>query len=55
MNKPVVAEGVETLEQLIYAKAKQVEYIQGYYFSKPLPAHEFTVYLVEAQKKIAAD
>lgn len=46
MNKPVVAEGVETLEQLNYAKAKQVEYIQGYYFSKPLPTHEFTAYLL---------
>ncbi|NOI80662.1 GGDEF domain-containing protein [Vibrio tubiashii] len=55
MNKPVVAEGVETLEQLIYAKAKQVEYIQGYYFSKPLPARDFTAYLVEGRKKIAAD
>lgn len=46
MNKPVVAEGVETVEQLIYAKAKQVGYIQGYYFSKPLPADEFTAYLL---------
>ncbi|EGA70292.1 diguanylate cyclase/phosphodiesterase with PAS/PAC sensor(s) [Vibrio sinaloensis DSM 21326] len=46
MNKPVVAEGVETLEQLIYAKAKQVEYIQGYYFSQPLKHEDFVSYLL---------
>ena len=45
LSKPVVAEGVETVEQLIYAKAKQVEYIQGYYFSKPLHESEFIEYL----------
>ncbi|MFM2590317.1 EAL domain-containing protein [Vibrio sp. TBV020] len=47
MAKPVVAEGVETEEQLIYAKTKQVEYIQGYYFSKPLPEDEFIDYLLQ--------
>ncbi|WP_281182247.1 EAL domain-containing protein [Vibrio sonorensis] len=46
LNKPVVAEGVETLEQLIYAKAKEVEYIQGYYFSRPLREKEFVEYLL---------
>jgi EAL domain-containing protein (putative c-di-GMP-specific phosphodiesterase class I) len=49
MMKPVVAEGVETIEQLIYAKAKKVEYIQGFYFSKPLPEDEFIDYLLERQ------
>ncbi|TFH93517.1 bifunctional diguanylate cyclase/phosphodiesterase [Vibrio ouci] len=49
MMKPVVAEGVETVEQLIYAKAKKVEYIQGFYFSKPLPEEEFINYLLERQ------
>lgn len=47
LNKPVVAEGVETHDQLIYAKAKQIEYIQGYYFSKPLREREFIEYLLK--------
>ncbi|RTZ16582.1 GGDEF domain-containing protein [Vibrio aquaticus] len=46
LNKPVVAEGVETVEQLIYAKAKMVEYIQGYYFSKPLTESDFIEYML---------
>jgi len=36
----VVAEGVETKEQLSVLKERDCDYIQGYYFSKPLPADE---------------
>jgi diguanylate cyclase (GGDEF)-like protein/PAS domain S-box-containing protein len=36
----VVAEGVETEEQLLVLKERKCDYIQGYYFSKPLPADE---------------
>jgi EAL domain-containing protein (putative c-di-GMP-specific phosphodiesterase class I) len=36
----VVAEGVETMEQLFVLKERKCDYIQGYYFSKPLPADE---------------
>ncbi|WP_394247242.1 EAL domain-containing protein [Vibrio profundi] len=45
LNKPVVAEGVETLEQLNYAQHKHVDYIQGYFFSKPLLEDEYIQYL----------
>ena len=38
---PVVAEGVETEEQLLLLKRLGCELVQGYYFSKPLPAREF--------------
>ena len=38
---PVVAEGVETEEQYQYLKDVGCEYIQGYYFSKPVPADIF--------------
>ena len=38
---PVVAEGVETEEQLKTLKEQGCEIVQGYYFSRPLPAGEF--------------
>ncbi|HEA26368.1 MAG TPA: EAL domain-containing protein, partial [Ectothiorhodospiraceae bacterium] len=41
----VVAEGVETQEQLAFLKANDCESVQGYLFSKPLPADEFMQYI----------
>ena len=41
LNVPVVAEGVETEEQLKILKDLGCNIVQGYYFSKPLPAKEF--------------
>ncbi len=41
LEVPVVAEGVEEQAQLDKLKEMGCELIQGYYFSKPLPAHEF--------------
>ncbi|OEF25779.1 EAL domain-containing protein [Vibrio rumoiensis] len=37
----IVAEGVETQEQLDYLRTHNVDYIQGYYYSKPIPLTEF--------------
>ena len=41
LNVPVVAEGVETEEQYQLLKKAGCEIIQGYYFSRPVPAEEF--------------
>ncbi|MDL2291199.1 EAL domain-containing protein [Desulfovibrio sp. OttesenSCG-928-F20] len=36
-NMKLIAEGIETLEQLRVVKNNGADYIQGYFFSKPLP------------------
>ncbi len=40
LNMEVVAEGIETAEQLNLVKTMGCEYIQGYYFSKPVDSKE---------------
>ncbi len=42
-----LAEGVETIEQLNFLRGKGCDYIQGYYFSKPIPAEDFTKLLTQ--------
>jgi diguanylate cyclase (GGDEF)-like protein/PAS domain S-box-containing protein len=37
----VIAEGVESLEELTFLRAHQCDEAQGYYFSRPLPAEQF--------------
>ena len=45
LNVPVVAEGVETQSQLDTLKKMGCEVIQGYYFSKPVPAEDFEQFI----------
>jgi EAL domain-containing protein (putative c-di-GMP-specific phosphodiesterase class I) len=43
MNLKVLAEGVEDIEQLIYLEQHGCDEVQGYYYSKPIPADELEV------------
>ena len=40
LNLKVIAEGVETEDQLSFLRAHQCDEIQGYYLSQPIPAEE---------------
>ncbi len=42
LNRKIIAEGVETEEQLDILKAYRCDEIQGYYFSEPLMPKDFT-------------
>lgn len=48
LGLPVIAEGVETKEQSDMLLGFGCEQMQGYYFSKPIPAEEYENMLLEA-------
>ncbi len=47
----VVAEGVETKKQLAFLKEQKCDLLQGYLFSKPVPAEQFEKLLLDYKKK----
>ena len=48
MEMEIVSEGIETSEQYKTMKGLGIDYIQGYYFSKPLPEKEFIEFMLKA-------
>jgi len=51
MGYTVVAEGVEKLEQVQILQNMEVDYIQGFYFSRALPFREIEPFVKEFKKK----
>lgn len=45
MNLEIVSEGIENEEQLKILEELGIQYIQGYYFSKPLPENKFVEFI----------
>lgn len=52
MGLEIVSEGIETEQQYRVMKELGISYIQGYYFSKPLPKDEFLKFLTKAMKAL---
>jgi len=51
LSVPVIAEGVETLEQLNALRAMGCDMVQGYYFSKPVPAPEYEAFITQRRRQ----
>jgi len=52
LDMTVVAEGVETLEQLQFLRSRKCDIAQGYYFSRPLPGEAFLEWLETYEKTV---
>lgn len=50
-GKKIIAEGIETEEHIEIIKKLQGDFLQGYYFSKPLPEDQFIKYLKRFNKQ----
>lgn len=49
-GKRIISEGIETQEHIDIFKRLQGDFLQGYFYSKPLPEREFLQYLREANQ-----
>ena len=50
MHRKILVEGVETEKQIELLTALSVDYLQGYFFSKPVPKAEFILIAKAGQK-----
>lgn len=48
MHRKILVEGVETKEQIDLLTALGVDYLQGYFFSRPVPKDDFVAYISKA-------
>jgi EAL domain-containing protein (putative c-di-GMP-specific phosphodiesterase class I) len=49
LNLELVAEGVESEEQIDFLKINNCEVVQGYFYSKPVPEHEISLMVDKIQ------
>lgn len=52
MNMEIVVEGVETQEMLDAFSDLKCDFIQGYFFSKPIPRNDFVAFIAAANKAL---
>ncbi|MDB6096906.1 MAG: hypothetical protein JWM09_1184 [Francisellaceae bacterium] len=50
LNIKILAEGVETKEQLDFLRSKNCQFIQGYYYSRPVKTKDFTELLKSGKR-----
>ena len=48
MHRKILVEGVETSEQIALLDTLGVDYLQGYFFSRPVPKEDFVAYIQKA-------
>ena len=51
LSVPVIAEGVETEEQMLALREMGCCIVQGYYFSKPIPPEEYERFILERREQ----
>jgi diguanylate cyclase (GGDEF)-like protein len=52
LNMETVAEGVESAETAHKLRQMGVNYLQGFYFAKPMPIDEFNIWMAEHGRKV---
>ena len=55
LGVPVIAEGVETAEQLSALRAMGCDIVQGYYFSRPVSPEEYEPFLIARRAQDASE
>ncbi len=52
LGMPTVAEGVEQAEQVNFLASVGCEYVQGFYFAKPMPVSEYEKLIIQSQQQL---
>ncbi|MGL6281447.1 MAG: putative bifunctional diguanylate cyclase/phosphodiesterase, partial [Microcoleaceae cyanobacterium] len=55
LNLNVIAEGVETQQELDFLRQNECDQVQGFFFSPPIPAEQFTELLLKQREQIISD
>ena len=51
LSVPMIAEGVETIDQMRALKSMGCDIVQGYCFARPMPAEDFESFLLEGKQQ----